>query len=159
MIRALQKSDVAPLTEIYNHYVRTSAATFETNELTEEQMCARLFGSFPDYPCVVAEEDGKVLGYCAVHPWRQRFDNVAEVTMYISPESRSRGLGKLMLSRIIDLSKGINGLNGLIACINANNEQSKAILERFGFVLAGHYRRVARKFNHWLDDMDFQLLF
>ncbi len=158
-LRPLHESDVVAIAEIYNYYIRTSTATFETIELSNEQMRSRLFDSFPDYPCIVAEESGNVVGYCAIHSWRPRFDNVAEVTMYISPQYCSRGIGRQMLRQIIETSKKNSKLNGLIACVNANNDHSKALLTEFGFLPTGYYRKVARKFDQWLDDVDFQLLF
>ncbi len=159
MIRPLKESDILPLTAIYNYYVRTSTATFETIELTEEQMRLRLLTSSKRYPCIVAELNQKVVGYCAAHPWRPRFDNVAEVTMYIAPNECSKGLGAEMLTEIISLCKQKKGLNGLIACINADNNHSRALVEHFGFILAGHYCRVANKFGQWLDDVDYMLRF
>ena len=159
MIRTLKEADVAALTEIYNYYVRTSDATFEHIELTYEQMYKRLFGALKHFPCLVAEINGKVVGYCALHEWRPRFDHVAEVTMYLDPAERNKGLGAEMLSAIIAEAKAIKELNGLIACINAENGASRCLVERFGFKLAGHYKQVGSKFGKLLDDVDYHLIF
>ena len=158
-IRPLQESDVTALAEIYNHYVRFSTSTFETVTLSDDEMHTRLFAPLSKYPCLVAEVDGKVVGYCALHPWRPRFDQVAEVTMYLAPDSCGKKIGKAMLSEIIEAGRNIDGLNGIIACINADNKHSRALVENMGFVLSGHYHRVGRKFNQWLDDVDYQLSF
>lgn len=159
IIRPLQQSDVVPLTTIYNHYVRNSSATFEASELTVEDMRRRLFEPTSKFPCLVAEDNRVIAGYCAAHPWRPRFDHVAEVTMYLAPDYCAKGVGAKLLTEIIALCRNIDGLNGLIACINSENRHSKALLERFGFVIAGHYPKVGKKFGQWLDDTDYQLQF
>lgn len=159
MIRPFRPSDVDALTEIYNYYVRTSTATFESEEKTVDQMRERLTGPADRYPCFVAEDEGRVVGYGALHPWRPRFDCVAEATMYFSPDATGRGLGKQMLRLLIDEGRKLPWLNGIIACINATNTPSRALVESFGFHMAGSYERVGRKFGQWLDDVDYQLLF
>lgn len=159
MIRELKESDVSPLTEIYNYYVRTSTATFETEQLTEAQMHQRLFAPLHRYPCLVIEEESRVLGYGALHPWRPRFDMVAEATMYLAPEILHKGYGSRMLAMLIERGRQIEGLNGIIACINANNSASKALLAAAGFRHAGRYENVAEKFGQSLTDEDYQLNF
>lgn len=159
MIRQLRETDIAPLTEIYNHYVRTSTATFETEPLTEGQMHLRLIEEQGDYPCFVHEENGIVIGYGALHKFRPRFDHVAEATIYYAPEATARGFGAEMLARLIDEGRKMPMLNGIIACINATNTPSRRLAERFGFRMVGIYEKVGYKFGQWLDDVDYELLF
>ncbi len=159
MIRPLRESDIVSLTEIYNHYVLHSAATFESVPLTEGQMRRRLLEPAATFPCLVVEESGVVGGYAALHSFRPRFDCVAEATMYLAPEFTSRGVGRLMLRRLIEDGRSIEGLNGIIACINAANAPSRRLVESFGFRQVAFYERVGRKFGQWLDDVDYQLLF
>lgn len=155
-IRPLQDSDITPLREIYNHYVRTSTCTFETSELTDAQMLRRLQQS---HLCLTLEDGGRVMGYCALHPWRPRFDRVAEATMYLAPQAVSRGFGSLMLERIIAEGRRLPHLTGIIACINATNRPSRALVEKFGFRQAGEYFNVARKHGLDLTDVDYHLIF
>ena len=159
MIRPLRESDIVSLTEIYNHYVLHSAATFESAPLTVGQMRRRLLEPAATFPCLVVEESGVVGGYAALHSFRPRFDCVAEATMYLAPEFTSRGIGRLMLRRLIEAGRSIEGLNGIIACINAANVPSRQLVESFGFRQVAYYERVGRKFGQWLDDVDYQLLF
>lgn len=160
MLRPLKEADVVPLTDIYNYYVANSEATFETEPLTPQQMRQRLFNPVEaGFPCLVEEEEDKVIGYGALHPFRPRFDYVAEATIYFAPDSLGRGHGAAMLARLIDEGRKLHRLNGIIACINARNEASRALVERFGFRQVGVYERVGRKFGQWLDDVDYELLF
>lgn len=156
MIRPLRESDVEPLRDIYNHYVRTSAATFETVELSPEQMHERLYAPLDKFPCLVLEEQGRVLGYCALHPYRPRFDLLAEATMYLAPEAVKSGHGTAMMERIIAEARRLP-LTGIIACINGENIASQRILARFGFRLVGTYPNAARKFGRLLTDRDYLL--
>lgn len=157
MIRPLREADVEPLRQIYNHYVRTSSATFETEELTVEMMRMRLFAPLQKYPCLVLEEEGSVLGYCALHPYRPRFDLLAEATMYLAPEAVKSGHGSAMMERIIAEARRLP-LSGIIACINAENEASRHILARFGFSLVATYPNAAVKFGRTLTDQDYLLV-
>lgn len=156
MIRRLRESDVEPLRQIYNYYVRTSAATFETEEITYPLMRERLFMPLTKFPCLVLEEDGLVLGYCALHPYRPRFDLLAEATMYLAPEAVKAGHGTAMMERIIAEGRALP-ISGIIACINSENEASKRILARFGFRLVGTYPDAAVKFGRRLTDCDYLL--
>lgn len=160
IIRDFRLSDVEPLQKIYNYYVRTSTVTFETEELSTPQMFERLTGPVRlGYPCVVAEDDGKVVGYCALHPWRPRFDHTAEATLYLAPDYCGAGLGRQMTETIIRMAGEVNWLHAIIACINADNKASVKLVEKLGFEKVAHYRQVGRKFGMWLDDVEYELIF
>lgn len=160
IIREFSRNDAEPLQQIYNHYVRTSTVTFETEELSVSQMFERLNGPVElGYPCVVAEDAGRVVGYCALHPWRPRFDHTAEATLYLAPDCCGAGLGYKMTERIIQLARMTNRLHAIIACINAENKASIKLVEKLGFEKVAHYRQVGRKFGMWLDDVEYELIF
>lgn len=159
IIRDLDLKDVEPLRDIYNYYVRTSTVTFETEELTFDAMRRRLFDPVAlGYPCLVAEECGMTAGYCALHPWRPRFDTTAEATLYLAPDARGKGIGRQLTARMVELARASERIHALIACINADNAASRRIVETIGFMQVAHYREVGRKFGQWLDDVEYELL-
>lgn len=158
-IRNFSDSDVEALCRIYNFYVRTSTVTFETEELTVTQMAARLTDPISaGYPCIVAEENGEVAGYCALHPWRPRFDHTAEATLYLAPEFCGKGLGRMMTLEILDRARQVTWLHAVIAAINADNAASIKLVENIGFKKVAHYLQVGRKFGKWLDDVEYEYL-
>lgn len=160
IIRQLTEADVEPLRHIYNNYVRTSTVTFELQEQTYEQMRDRLFEPVKSgFPCLVAEEDGRVSGYCAAHAWNPRYETTAEITMYLAPETCGKGVGSLMMSRIIDIVRQIDIIHCLIVCISSDNIASRRLVEKFDFKEVAYYPQIARKFGKWVDDVDYQLIF
>ena len=72
MIRRVELQDAKAITTIYNEYVRHSVATFETEPLREEDMRNRIAGIAVRFPYFVYEEEGKVVGYCYAHLWKER---------------------------------------------------------------------------------------
>lgn len=159
IIREFKESDIEPLRRIYNYYVRTSTATFETEEKTTTEMSERLQGPIAQgYPCIVAEEGGEIAGYCALHSWRPRFDHTAEATLYLAPEFCGVGLGKQMTEEIIRLGREREWLHAIIAAINADNTASIKLVESLGFKKVAHYEEVGRKFGQWLDDVEYEMM-
>ena len=58
MIRMVDEKDATEITDIYNHYVLTSTATFEVDTITVQDMKARIAAITGTYPWLVLEEDG-----------------------------------------------------------------------------------------------------
>lgn len=147
--------DAAPLTEIYNHYVLHSTATFETVPLTVAQMTERLAASY--FALTAVDSDGRVVGYGALHAYRPRFDRVAEATCYLAPEAVGEGLGARILDLLVDAARRRGDLTGVIACINETNLPSRRLVESRGFRRVGRYPDVAVKFSAPLTDLDYLL--
>lgn len=73
MIRRVELQDAKAIAAIYNEYVIHSVVTFDIEPVREEDMRGRIAGISAHYPYFVCESDGKVVGYCYAHPWKQRF--------------------------------------------------------------------------------------
>ena len=63
MIRVAEERDVVPILDIYAPYVRGTTITFEYEVPTPEAFLARFEGITRDFPWLVWEEAGAVLGY------------------------------------------------------------------------------------------------
>ena len=72
MIRRVELQDAKAIAAIYNEYVIHSVVTFDIEPVREEDMRGRIAGISAHYPYFVCESDGKVVGYCYAHPWKQR---------------------------------------------------------------------------------------
>ena len=159
MIREVTIHDAAAIAAIYNDYVLHTTVSFETEPLTTEAMRDRIAHIAADYPYFVAEEEGVVTGYCFTHPWKDRaaYCHTLETTVYLSPQSQNRGLGKQLMQRLIDECRH-RGYRALIACITGNNEISRAFHARLGFIQVSLFKEVGYKFGQWLDVVDYELL-
>ncbi|MEQ9002128.1 MAG: GNAT family N-acetyltransferase [Pseudomonadales bacterium] len=83
---------------------------------------------------LVAYDDGGLIGYATVHrnpaPWTRR---VGEIRVNVSPGYRSKGLGRVLISQIFDVARGL-GLAKLVANMTADQHGAQAAFRRLGFV-------------------------
>jgi L-amino acid N-acyltransferase YncA len=159
-VRSAQTSDIPAVTAIYAHYVLHNTATFEIEAPSVEEMTRRWADVMAlGFPYLVAEESGVVLGYAYVRPFHPRaaYRDTVENGIYLHPESLGRGVGKLLMKRLIQDCESI-GLRQMIAVIGGSgNVASIRLHESLGFRRAGQLQSVGFKHNQWLDTVYFQL--
>lgn len=159
MIRRVEAKDVKSITGIYNGYVEHGVASFETQPLTEEEMLSRIMSIVAEYPYVVFEEGNTVVGFAYAHQWKERaaYHNTWETTVYVAPAYFRRGIGELLMNRIIsDCRKA--GCHALIACITGGNLPSCRLHEKLGFRQVSFFKAVGEKLGRQLDVVDYELL-
>ena len=152
-IRSAVASDAAAIAEIYNHYVRTSTATFDTEEKSAEDRAAWLADHADRYPVVVAESpDGTIVGWGSLSPWGTRcaYRLSVEISAYIAPDNIAQGLGSAISRVLIDEARRL-GHHAIVSQIVSENGPSLKMAERLGFRNVGTLREIGRKFDRWLD--------
>ena len=159
MIREVNLQDVKAITDIYNEYVINSVVTFETEPVTEEIMLSRITNLSANYPYFVYEIDGKVIGYCYAHAWKEKaaYKYTLETTVYLAPGHQGKGVGRQLMQKLIEECR-LKGYHALIACITEGNEASNALHLRLGFKQVSSFEKVGLKFNRWLGVVDYELL-
>jgi phosphinothricin acetyltransferase len=151
-IRPAVPEDTGGIAEIYNHYIRHTAITFEEEPLTAEAMEGRIRTVIPRYPWFVWEEDGVVGGYAYAHAWHQRaaYRYAAEDSIYLRPGWERRGIGRKLLAELIgELKK--RDLHVLMAVITMPNPASVGLHEGLGFKKAGQFDEIGFKLGKRLD--------
>ncbi|MDF2939124.1 MAG: family acetyltransferase, partial [Paenibacillaceae bacterium] len=105
------------------------------------------------------EIEGKVAGYSSLSKFREKeaYKSTVELSLYISPEYRGRGLGKALMEEILKLAQ-VKGFHTVISGITAGNEVSVHLHEQFSFDYIGNFREVGKKFGVWQDVLFYQLL-
>lgn len=158
-IRPVRPEDMAALTRLYNYYVSHTAITFETAEITIEEMARRMADITQDYPYLVCELHGQPVGYAYAHRWKPRtaYAHTAEVTIYLDHTAVGRGLGHRLLDRLIAECRHTD-IHVLVACITQGNEASIALHRKMGFTTISTFHEVGIKFGQWLDVTDMQLI-
>lgn len=158
MIRQIEEKDVEVITDIYNNYIVDTVVTFEVDPITKTEMSRRVADISSCYPYFVYEENGEVAGYCYAHPWkvREAYKNTLETTVYVSPKYIRKGIGNLLMRKLIDVCKG-DGYKVLIACITEENKPSIFLHEALGFKKVSHFEKVGMKFGRELDVVDYEL--
>ena len=144
MITEVTTKDSTEITAIYNHYIRESVATFDTEEWSVEKMSERIQTLSSAYPYIVFRmPEGKIGGFCYAHPWKEKdaYSRTLETTVYVSPEYTGRGI-----------------FLTLIACITEGNESSFRLHEKLGFERVSHFKKVGMKFGKYLDVIDYELI-
>jgi len=154
-LRLCDEADLSAIREIYAHTVLHGTASFERDVPTLYEMSARrdrlIAGG---HPYVVAVQAGRVVGYAYAGPFRQRiaYENTVESSIYIAPDCTGRGLGKILLTAIVDGAEaaGFRQMVAIIADSDAK-EASIALHAALGFEKVGHLTGVGRKHDTWLD--------
>ena len=152
VIRAATTGDAAAINDIYNAYVHTSTATFDTAEATLADRLAWLEEHGDGHPVLVVEQAGRVVAWGSLSRWANRcgWRHTVEVSTYVSADARGRGIGPRLLEALVALGRA-HGHHALIAQIAADNEPSLKMAARAGFERVGTLREVGRKFDAWID--------
>ena len=144
--------DAAAITRIYNAGIAERTATFETEPRTVDQIVQRL-RVLDRYPLLVAEDaTGSVIGWAGLAEYRPRqcYAGIAEFSIYLEREVRGRGIGKALLTALIDAA-GERGFWKLVSRIFPFNTASRALCRACGFREVGVYERHAQLDGRWLD--------
>jgi phosphinothricin acetyltransferase len=153
-IRDATDADMAAIQAIYSFYVSRTAASFEEEVPSVEEMKARRAAvAGRGLPFLVAEEEGEVLGYTYAGPFRQRsaYRYTVEDSIYVAPFVVRRGIGRALLSALIERCTAL-GYRQMIAVIgDSANQGSISVHRAMGFGQEGVLRGVGLKFGRWVD--------
>jgi phosphinothricin acetyltransferase len=112
------------------------------------------------YPVVGAvNTSGQLLGFASYGPFRAwpAYKYSVEHSLYVAHKQRGRGIGKILLTEILERARA-QEYHNVIGGIDADNAASIALHERFGFVRCGLVRHAGFKFGRWLDLAFYQKL-
>jgi phosphinothricin acetyltransferase len=152
LIRPASADDAAAIARIYNHYVRTSTATFDTIEKTAEDRVEWLAQHGIGYPVLVAEKDGDLIAWGSLSMWGTRcaYRHTVEISVYVAPEQVGRSVGPRMSEALIAEAHEA-GHHAIVSQIASENEPSLRMSAKLGFSEVGRLREVGHKFDRWLD--------
>jgi len=154
IIRPAEIADIPTITRIYADAVMHGTASFEIEAPDQTEMTRRLAALIGNnYPYLAAVIDGIVAGYAYAGPYRARpaYNWSLEDSIYIAPDMHRKGLGSLLLNRLIAESTK-RGFRQMIAVIGDSAQTASiAVHERAGFSHIGTLRSVGFKHRKWLD--------
>ena len=153
-LRAAENKDCLAICEIYNFYIQNSVVTFDEQTMEVSQWEEKLtYLNKQKLPFIVAETDnGEILGFAYVAPWRQKsaYRTTVEDSIYLRAAATGKRVGTKLLEELLALSKQA-GVKEVVAVISDSGAESSVRLhEQFGFKRQGHLAKVGFKFNRWL---------
>ncbi|MDO1513246.1 GNAT family N-acetyltransferase [Maribacter confluentis] len=152
-IRPMLATDWESVADIYAEGIATGVATFET-EIPSYEVWDR---AHMEICRLVALNESKILGWAALSPVSSRcvYGGVAEVSIYISQSSRGKGIGKQLLSHLIQASEK-EGIWTLQSGVFPTNIGSIKVHKAVGFRQIGVRERVGKLKGIWMDNVLFE---
>lgn len=152
LIRLATPDDAAGCLEIYRPFVESSHSTFETEVPGVEAFAGRMARFLATHPWLVAVDGDRVAGYAYASPFKDRaaYQWTAEVSVYLAPYARGRGLGRALYEALFRCMRGLGYLNA-VGLIAQPNEASVALHEKMGFERVAWLPRPGFKLGRWHD--------
>jgi phosphinothricin acetyltransferase len=159
LIRPATLQDQPGILEIYNESVLNSTATFDTDPRTPEKQLEWFNRHKANHPVLVAEENGRIAGWASLSPWSDRcaYDSTVEVSVYLAPEQRGKGLGFQLLQQVTEAGRKA-GNHTILSRISSDNLASIRIHEKAGYSTVGTMKEVGFKFGRFLDVVIMQIV-
>jgi L-amino acid N-acyltransferase len=153
ILRDATEADLPAILAIYNHAVaETTAIWNETLVDLDNRKAWFEARQARGFPILVTEIDGRIAGYASYGDWRafDGFRQSVEHSVYVEKDFYGRGLGKALMTALIESARAGN-IHVMIAAIEAGNTGSIALHKSLGFRLVGTHHEVGQKFGRWLD--------
>ena len=156
-IRTAELTDAERLLEIYSYYVENTAISFEYETPSSEEFRSRMKNILKKYPYIVAEQQGKPIGYAYAGTFigRSAYDRSAETTIYVDHRIKRRGIGGRLYAALENILKEMNILN-LNACIGYPKTEdiyltknSVEFHQHLGYQWVGLFHNSGYKFGRW----------
>lgn len=154
-IRAATVQDAEAMLAIYTPYVQDSVITFEESVPTVDDFTQRWHKVLEQsLPWLVAELEGKMIGYAYATPWKSRsaYRFSVETTIYLANDETvsGKGYGTALYQALFDQLRRIN-IHAIIGVITLPNPASIALHEKMGMQKAAHFSEVGYKCGQWCD--------
>ncbi|GHE62922.1 GNAT family N-acetyltransferase [Roseivirga thermotolerans] len=149
-IRIVKLSDAAPMLSIYSPIVQETATSFELTPPPLEEFEQRILTYGTKAPWLVAEENGVVTGYAYAtdHRSRKAYQWNQEVTVYVHPNHRNKGIARKLYLQLLHMLQAMNYCKA-IAVITVPNQASIGFHQALGFRHIGEMKNVGYKLGRW----------
>ena len=150
--------DSGACADIYDHFVRHSNATFESEPPAWSEMSARMSAVLATHEWLVADDGAQVVGFAYASPWNPRpaYKWSCETTIYLRDGEEGRGVGSALYGALLDRLRG-RGFHVAIGKIALPNAASVRLHESFGFTPVGVHHNLGFKLGQWIDVMHTEL--
>lgn len=151
IIRDWEPVDAAACHAIYVPFVTDTVITFEYDPPSLDEYRRRFEKFAVDDPVLVAEFDGTVVGfaYATQLRWKPAYQWTRETTIYLAPESRGRGWGRVLYTALIDLMT-LQGTRRIYGITSDTSGASGKFHEMMGFTFETRLEKSGFKLGRWI---------
>ena len=151
-IRQVQLSDAEQILKVYAPFITDTCISFEYVVPSVEEFAQRIASISAEYPYIVLEEDGVIVGYAYAHRYLERvaYSWDVEVTIYLVPKVQGKGLGVILYDALEKLL-ALQNIKNLYSCITGDNVHSIEMHRSMGYELIGTFPKAGFKHDRWLD--------
>ena len=151
-IRTVQLSDAEAILKVYAPFITDTCISFEYVVPSVEEFAQRIASISAEYPYIVLEEDGEIVGYAYSHRYLERvaYSWDVEVTIYLAPKVQGKGLGVILYDALEKLM-ALQNIKNLYSCITGDNVHSIEMHRSMGYELIGTFPKAGFKHNRGLD--------
>jgi phosphinothricin acetyltransferase len=156
LIRDSREDDITAVHSIYAYHVLTGSASFEEDPPSMEELLRRRADVLArGLPYIVAEAEGRVVGYSYATPYRSRsaYRFTIENSVYVAHGLSRRGIGRTLLSTLIARCESGEWRQMVAIIGDTNNTGSIVLHEHLGFRRVGVLQAVGYKFGQWVDSV------
>ncbi|HEU5152399.1 MAG TPA: GNAT family N-acetyltransferase [Iamia sp.] len=156
VVRPAVEADLPAITRLFNVLIPTTATAWRDHLADDEEMAAWWDDqAAAGHPVLVAEADGRVVGYATWTGFRggDRFPGyrtTVEHTIHVEADRHGAGVGRLLLDALLAEARH-RGVHVVVGAIDSENTGSLAFHRALGFTEVGRMPEVGRKFDRWLD--------
>ncbi|GAB6137784.1 N-acetyltransferase family protein [Halanaerobaculum tunisiense] len=152
-VRQAKLTDLERITNIYNHAIKNTVATFDTKPKTKKEQLKWFKAHNKQFPILVAIDKGKIKGWVALSRFSSKagYDQTAEISIYVAQGFRRQGIGQLLMTEIITYGQQKTDLHTIIAKIAGNNQASCKLHSNFDFKQIGTMKETGYKFEEYID--------
>ena len=149
LVRPALIADLAPINDIYNHYVCHTHITFDIEPWSAAKRM-EWFSTFDgkSYQLWVAEMEGRVQAFAYTSQFRAKaaYKSSAEVTIYAHHQVSTKGIGKALYSKLLP-NLAHFGMHRLYAVVALPNTRSIGLHQQLGFEQVAILNEVGSKFG------------
>lgn len=151
MIRIARESDLPAMLAIYRPYVENTTYSFEYDVPCLRTFTQRFLDHIGQFPWLVWEEGGQVLGYAyAGAPWeRAAYRWCAEVSIYLHSSVHGRGIGRRLYEKLEAILTA-QGYRLVYALITTDNQPSVEFHKKLGYAYRTTFPNCGYKMGRWL---------
>ena len=149
-VRLATVGDLPRILQIYAPYVENTAISFEYTVPTLEAFTKRFLDITTQFPWLVWEENGVVVGYAygSLPFERAAYQWSAEASIYLCPEAQGKGIGRKLYAALEQLLQA-QGYRKVYAIITTANEPSVAFHRAVGYRHTATMPDCGYKFGAW----------